>query len=324
MGTVQALNRKAYGLTLAFALMLSCMAGLVRRADANFIGAFVGLPAITIQSDGSVVPQTEYITREGSVYKLTADLQQTYAITINCSNIVFDGAGHIINGSGNVFWNDRWYGYNCEGITVESQTNVTIKNVMVTGFEKPAIYVENCSGVSISKVQTELLRFSGTENSMILESITPVDLMGSDNNFLCENILELYISISNNNLVYDNNINRITINMYSSNNLIYMNNINSAFSYSSNFWDNGSIGNYWGGYSDRYPDALEIGNSGVANTPYVIDEDNVDNYPLMRPVSTEQEADAAPFLLTLFAGVSTVLIVVVAVGLLVYFKKHKS
>jgi parallel beta-helix repeat protein len=50
-------------------------------------------------------------------------------------------------------------------------------------------------------------------------------------------------------------------------------------------WDSGSEGNYWSDYLTKYPNATEKNHSGVGNTPYVIDANNVDNYPLMREVS---------------------------------------
>jgi len=50
-------------------------------------------------------------------------------------------------------------------------------------------------------------------------------------------------------------------------------------------WDDGypSGGNYWSDYEEKYPDAEEIDDSGIWDTPYVIDADNQDNYPLMEP-----------------------------------------
>jgi len=56
-----------------------------------------------------------------------------------------------------------------------------------------------------------------------------------------------------------------------------------------NVWDNGypSGGNYWSNYRDKYPNATEIDDSGIWNTPYVIDENNQDNYPLMNPYALE-------------------------------------
>jgi len=48
-------------------------------------------------------------------------------------------------------------------------------------------------------------------------------------------------------------------------------------------WDNGTSGNYWSDYLTRYPNASEIGNTGVGNTPFYINENNIDHYPLMEP-----------------------------------------
>jgi hypothetical protein len=54
-----------------------------------------------------------------------------------------------------------------------------------------------------------------------------------------------------------------------------------------NFWDIGypSGGNYWSDYTsvDSYsgPYQNETGSDGIGDTPYIIDEDNQDNYPFM-------------------------------------------
>jgi hypothetical protein len=59
-----------------------------------------------------------------------------------------------------------------------------------------------------------------------------------------------------------------------------------------NYWDDGSItsgGNYWSDYTTRYPDASEIDDSRIWNTPYVIDAANQDNYPLMGPWTVRGE-----------------------------------
>jgi hypothetical protein len=304
------------------------MAVFVPGADANFIGALRELPRITIQSDGSVVPQTEYVVQDGNVYSLRADLQQKYVLNISCSNIVFDGQGHVINGSGNVFLADKWIGYNCEGITIAEQTNVTIKNIEVTGFEQPGIYVYKCSGISMFKVQAELTRFSGTENRTILTCKTPIDLMDSNNSVFCKSTLGLGITNSKNNLIYMNDISSVSIG-----------------SNSANFWDNGSVGNYWRYYLVRYPDASEIGGTGIADTPYVINEDNVDSFPLLQLVqvddirteepqpSTQDSQEAKPlaqdswdtesFLIVLAGGVSAVLIAAV-IAVFVYRKRHNA
>jgi parallel beta-helix repeat protein len=50
----------------------------------------------------------------------------------------------------------------------------------------------------------------------------------------------------------------------------------------SNSFDNGSMGNYWDDYLTKYPNAVEIGNSGIGNIPYQVYGSILDNYPLMK------------------------------------------
>jgi parallel beta-helix repeat protein len=103
-------------------------------------------------------------------------------------------------------------------------------------------------------------------------------------------------SASNENVIFGNNI---TTNLYgvflngitlgSLNNVFYHNNfldnINQVYPRLSltNIWDQTypTGGNYWSDYLTRYPEAVEINGSGIWNTPYVIDENNRDNYPLI-------------------------------------------
>jgi len=97
-------------------------------------------------------------------------------------------------------------------------------------------------------------------------------------------------SISGNNIVSNSD----GINLYSSsNNRIYHNNfINNPRQVdtdSANAWDNGypSGGNYWSDYAGEDlhsgPYQNETGSDGIGDTPYVIDAQNLDNYPLMGP-----------------------------------------
>jgi parallel beta-helix repeat protein len=47
---------------------------------------------------------------------------------------------------------------------------------------------------------------------------------------------------------------------------------------SGNFWDNGIEGNYWDDYT-----GTDTNGDGIGDTPYIIDENNQDNFPLMEP-----------------------------------------
>jgi len=77
-------------------------------------------------------------------------------------------------------------------------------------------------------------------------------------------------------------------------NTIYHNNLinntrQAVISDSINTWDNGypSGGNYWSNYRGvdlkRGPNQDQPGNDGIGDSPYIIDENNRDNYPLMKP-----------------------------------------
>ena len=52
-------------------------------------------------------------------------------------------------------------------------------------------------------------------------------------------------------------------------------------------WDNGKIGNFWSDYQSKYPNATEVNSSGIGDTPYLIDENNKDRYPLFELQSFE-------------------------------------
>jgi parallel beta-helix repeat protein len=83
-------------------------------------------------------------------------------------------------------------------------------------------------------------------------------------------------------------------------------------------WNNGKEGNYWSDYQTQYPNAKEKGSSGIGNTPYMIDENNTDHYPLMSPVTisstpppiTEPSSDSTLTIVTFVVVVVTIFAVV--------------
>ncbi len=97
-------------------------------------------------------------------------------------------------------------------------------------------------------------------------------------------------SYSSNTIVSENNIsdnyNYGILLSISYNNSIYHNrfvdNGEQSFSWNSqNFWDNGTKGNYWSDYRNKYPKATEIDGTGIRGTSYDVDKINQDNYPMV-------------------------------------------
>lgn len=82
----------------------------------------------------------------------------------------------------------------------------------------------------------------------------------------------------------------------SSNNMIYHNNFvdniqqTEVTRLAKNAWDNGVEGNYWSDYIGvdelRGSNKDQPGSDGLGDTPYVIDANNTDRYPLMGPFNT--------------------------------------
>lgn len=48
-----------------------------------------------------------------------------------------------------------------------------------------------------------------------------------------------------------------------------------------NIWDNRAEGNYWSNYKTKHPNAMEKDHSGIWDTTYVIDDNNIDNCSLV-------------------------------------------
>jgi nitrous oxidase accessory protein len=104
-------------------------------------------------------------------------------------------------------------------------------------------------------------------------------------------------------------------------------------------WDNGKEGNYWDDYN-----GTDSNKDGIGDTPYVINENNQDNYPLMAPFDISSvtvelpdwaspvqspspcpsiEPDSASSPLTALVVALVITVTVEGIGLLIYFKKRK-
>jgi parallel beta-helix repeat protein len=253
---------------------------------------------IYIRSDGSVDPSTAPISRAGNVYTFTANIYEP--IVIERNNIIVDGKGYMLQGAPPSY-----------GFTLTSRSNVTIKNTYITGFrygifgkfstdctmdrnafrnnDRGGVWLESSTRNNIANNAMAnnyvgvLLTWSNNTNTITNNSIrnNPFGIMFivssgntiKDNTIANSNLGGVYLDRANNTLIYHNNL---------------INNTPQAVTSDSiNTWDNGypSGGNYWSDYSGvdlkRGPNQDQSGSDGIGDTPYIIDTNNRDRYPLM-------------------------------------------
>lgn len=178
---------------------------------------------------------------------------------------------------------------NWNGIRVNSSSNNSITGNNVTR--------SNWEGVWLGPLSSH----NNVESNNIAENDIGVKLISSNNsvsgNIVRHNRCGVWLGSSHNNSL---NGNSITDNRYgvsvskSSNNIIYHNSIDNNSQQvlsdaSMNVWSKGYPlgGNYWSDYNGsdvrRGLHQNETGCDGVGDTPYVIDADEADQYPLMKP-----------------------------------------
>ncbi len=254
--------------------------------------------SITINADGSISPSTAPIQQTGNIYTLTSDVDGDIAVEAN--NIVLDGKGYTLLG----------------GVSLAQVSNVTIKNFIITETDEQLL--GSTIGISLnnaSKVTIANNTIMGIASVLGWNWIyAGIYVVGGNSNTITQNNLMYnldgmeFIDTSY-NLIVQNNITSnpdygglFTTGIYfsgASNNTICRNNfVNCTYlvkvSDSINAWDDGYLGNYWSDYKAKYPSAVQIDDSGVYNTPYVIDAQNIDRYPLTQPFSSEFYAPKVP------------------------------
>jgi parallel beta-helix repeat protein len=270
---------------------------------------------ITINTDGTVTPQTAPIKQVNDVYMLTGDYAGT--IYILRSNIIFEGDGYTLTPQGpgagglNV-------GNNYSTDYTSYVENVTIKNLNVYGsiFGITLSNTSNCLIVNntLSKINNGVLSLGEPtaaifvaagyaniiRNNTMVDNFCGIDCLETQGNLIVGN------TIANNSKTFWNSSCTAIMFWGASNNTIYHNNfINNSIqayddsydsAFSVNTWDNGyfSGGNYWSDYQTKYPNAGRLNDSAIGNGAYIIDSQNRDNYPLLEPFNPANEVEASP------------------------------
>lgn len=251
-----------------------------------------------------------------------------YVAAINCSNVTIRNLELTNNFAGVLlaYTNDALIcnvtcQRNEQGIRVLCSNNTVIMN---------SSFCSNWSGISLSTSSNNTISGNVVESNEygIYASYSDLLYAYSVNNTVSGNVIThnnkgIFLDISSDNEIFNNEIasNAIGISFYESgNNTFYhnsfTNNTNNVdfMAYVgpqvTNKWDIGypSGGNYWSDYAgfDLYSGQWqnETGSDGVGDTPYVIDEDNRDDYPIMHPYGSIRNVDTGLAYLTIQSAIN--------------------
>jgi nitrous oxidase accessory protein len=135
-------------------------------------------------------------------------------------------------------------------------------------------------------------------NEVLNGTLRGIHLYNVRNNTVTDNLIQriqdvggsyaaIDVELSSNNTIVHNQLSNnycgIWLNTGASNNMIYHNNfINNTLQVENwgenTTWDKGSQGNYWSDYN-----GTDANGDGIGDTPYMIDAENKDRYPLIVP-----------------------------------------
>jgi parallel beta-helix repeat protein len=289
--------------------------------------------AIYIRADGTV-EGTDKIQRNGNIYTFTDNINGS--IVVERDNLVVDGAGYTLQGDGSgrgidlyddstsitvknmqiVHFNfgihlsnasysiieSNYIANNFEGIRINGGFNNTIIGNTITNNSDNGISVffnTRNNLISGNKITNNwvgvLFQLYSSSNTLSENFITANNGMGiwldggSNNRIIRNNITDnakgVFISATKNSTVYHNNFVNNTFHVY-----IYGNDPVISM------WDNGVQGNYWDTYT-----GVDNDGDGIGETPYVIDENNQDNYSLINEFIIPEFPSWTPLLIMLLS-----------------------
>ena len=241
----------------------------------------VSITNFTIQNSGSSWPYFGFIC---GIYIRSDGTNVSHDTVIDCER----GIGLFASSNNRIFENDLTN--NVGGVSLDSSGNNSItENTMANGSYGMTLLESSNNSIVGNDIEANdahgIWLFDSPNNSFVGNNIESSAWAG----------MILYQN-SNNNSIVGNNITRnrdgVSVMSGSLNNSIYhnnfVNNTNQALAPLA-FWDDGypSGGNYWSDYTgvDNHsgPHQNETGSDGIGDTPYVIDENNQDDYPLIKP-----------------------------------------
>ncbi len=274
-------------------------------------------PIIRIMPDGSLDNTDVPIQRNGDVYTFTGNV--CAQIVVDRDNIVIDGAGYTLHGTYNGTRTDSWVvgqGPDQEfddtvpwtmGIDLANKhrCGLTIKNLNIKNF-----YIGTYLHTSNNTIT----------GCAVSDNIVGILLSGDSNtitrNYIARNDEGIFFGV---NTPGDEPLNIVlTQNSFVDNDVHFSGCFCEDYNTTEavHTWDDGKEGNYWSDY-----DGMDADGDGIGDTPYIIDVQNEDRYPLTQLAATPPTPP--PKLQVEIIAVAIALPVIIAAAVIVYMKKKR-
>jgi parallel beta-helix repeat protein len=270
-----------------------------------------GIDCIIVEKDNIFIDGAERFLQHleeptGRTSEAGILVERRHNVTITNITIQNFLNGIIVTDSSNITITKTTIIDNYDGIMLEtSQNNSIVDNQIINNRGYPFSSGIKFSSSENNKIERNTIR----ENHYGIQSVYSSENIVT-NNYIAKNDVGIYINYGGENQIFENTIiengnwgiQLSSSNSSRNNNVFYHNNfINNHvseglqvanqwyFGPESNMWDNGEEGNYWSDYTLRYPNATEIDDSGIWNTPFIINEYNIDRYPIMEAIQVIPE-----------------------------------
>jgi len=272
------MQKKHVAIAFIAILAVSVLAGFIFAEPQPETEAPKTMQNIVIQPDGAFTPQTAPIQRDGDTYTFTGDVYGT--IRIQKSNIVLDGAGHTLIGPYNGSQVNVWV------VGEGPNQSPDLVAEYIIGIDLGAETVEGITVQNFNVKNFSIGMYMWTKNNTIVgnsvsESILGIMLSGSNttitDNCLAGNQQGLFFGFNGEDELIPTDV--VIVHNSFVDNIVQ---INGCFCEDypedepPHSWDNGRSGNYWSDYT-----GIDVDGDGIGDTPYVVDIQNQDRYPLM-------------------------------------------
>jgi len=293
-------------------------------SDNNVIDSNLG---IYLYASSNIILRNNNMTTNCYNFGVYGDNLQGYVHDVDDSNMVggkpliywFNqtnkqppaNAGYIaIVNSTSITLRDLTLSRNWQAVLFAYSTNSNIRNVTGTS-NMDCIWLLNCSGCSV---------MDSTISDNCWGGIALVDSLNCSiygNNITNSFGYGIFLSNASDNLFYHNS---------------FINNTRQVwfFGFNSNHWDCDypSGGNFWSNYKGtdekRGDSQNQTGSDGICDTPFIIDPNNTDRYPLMTPWNCQSKSVSIDLILCVTMGIIILLITSCIILYLVKIRKQSS